>query len=206
MKPGKFITCEGTDGSGKSTQIELLLEYLKSRGVDAVLTREPGGTPISEKIRSIILDTENVNMSDMTELLLYAASRAQVVSEIIRPALMQGKTVICDRFIDSSYVYQGYARGLGLEIIDSVNKAAIDGLMPDLTLFFDINPEVALKRRMEVTGADRIEKERMEFHMKVYNGYKELARNNPQRIKVVESSRSVEEIALDVQRIVDSVI
>ncbi len=206
MKQGKFITCEGTDGSGKSTQIELLLEYLKGRGIDAVLTREPGGTPISEKIRSIILDTDNVNMSDMTELLLYAASRAQVVSEIIRPALMQGKTVICDRFIDSSYVYQGYARGLGLEIIDSVNKAAICGLMPDLTLFFDISPEVALKRRMEVTGADRIEKERMEFHMKVYNGYKELARNNPQRIKVVESSRSVEEIALDVQRIVDSVI
>lgn len=206
MKRGMFITVEGTDGSGKSTQIEMMKNYISSKGIDVVLTREPGGTMISEKIRSIILDPENTKMADTTELLLYAASRAQLVDEIIRPAILQGKTVIADRFIDSSYVYQGFGRGMGLEIIDTVNKAAVDGILPELTLFFDISPEIALERRIKSSGADRIEKEEMDFHIKVYNGYKKLASDNPQRIKTIDSDRSVEEIAADVRKIIDYVL
>lgn len=205
MKRPLFITVEGTDGSGKSTQIEFLLEYLKKEGIDVVLTREPGGTEISEKIRSLILDTKNMNMSDKTEMLLYAASRAQVVAEVIKPSLEKGKTVICDRFIDSSYAYQGYARGMGVENVGKVNEAAIDGIMPDLTLFFDLSPQLALGR-LNMSGADRIEKEAMDFHMKVYEGYQELAKNNPDRIKVINSDKSVDEIALEVRKIVGELL
>jgi dTMP kinase len=206
MKKGMFITVEGTDGSGKSTQIEMMKKYISSKGIDVVLTREPGGTTISEKIRSIILDPENIKMADMTELLLYAASRAQLVDEIIRPAIEKGKTVIADRFIDSSYVYQGFGRGMDLKIIETVNKTAVDGILPNLTLFFDISPEVALRRRTELSDPDRIEKEEMDFHMRVYNGYIKLASDNPQRIVTIDSNRDVEAIAADVRKIVDSVI
>ncbi|MFA6309009.1 MAG: dTMP kinase [Clostridia bacterium] len=206
MKRGMFITVEGTDGSGKSTQIEMMKDYINNKGIDVVLTREPGGTTISEKIRSIILDPENTKMADMTELLLYAASRAQLVDEIIRPAIEQGKTVIADRFIDSSYVYQGFGRGMGIEIIETVNKTAVDGILPNLTLFFDISPEIALERRTKLSGPDRIEKEEMDFHMRVYKGYKKLASDNPQRIVTIDSNRGVEAIAADVRKIIDAVI
>ncbi len=206
MKRGKFITVEGTDGSGKSTQIELMKQYLTGNGLDVVLTREPGGTKIGEKIRAIILDNKNEEMCDITEMLLYAATRAQLIHEVIGPAIEQGKIVIADRFIDSSYVYQGYGRGMGLEIVDAVNNVAINGIFPDMTVFFDISPEIALKRRMSKTGADRIEEEDMEFHMKVYNGYKELAQKNPQRIKTVDSNRCIEEIAKDVIKLIDEII
>lgn len=205
MKRGKFITVEGTDGSGKSTQIELIKQYLTDKGLDVVLTREPGGTKIGEKIRTIILDNKNEEMSDTTEMLLYAAARAQLIHEVISPAIEQGKIVIADRFIDSSYVYQGYGRGMGLELVDSVNKAAINGILPDLTIFFDISPEIALKRRMSKTGADRIEEQDMKFHMRVYNGYKELAKKFPQRIKTVDSNRSIEEILIDVIKLIEKV-
>ncbi|HHW47800.1 MAG TPA: dTMP kinase [Clostridiaceae bacterium] len=198
MGRGLFITVEGTDGSGKTTQIGLMKDYLERKGYSVVLTREPGGTYISEKIRAIILDPANSRMSAITEMILYAAARAQLVSEVIKPALESGRIVICDRFVDSSYAYQGFGRGIDLEVVESVNKAALDGAMPDITFFFDISPEIALNRRIEATGTDRIEREDMEFHMRVYNGYKQIALLNPERIRVIDSNRTVEEISKDV--------
>lgn len=203
MKRGFFITVEGTDGSGKSTQINLMEEYLRSKGHEVVLTREPGGTRINEKIRSVILDPDNEEMGKIAEMLLYASARAQLVYEVIKPALDEGKLVICDRFVDSSYVYQGFGRGLDLKVITEINRVALDGVVPDLTLFLDISPEIALKRRLEATGADRIEKEKMEFHLKVYKGYRKLAILYPERIKSIDGNRSVEDIFKDVRYCVD---
>ncbi|WP_010681090.1 dTMP kinase [Acetivibrio cellulolyticus] len=203
MKRGLFITTEGTDGSGKTTQIKLIESYLKGKGFEVVVTREPGGTSIGEKIRSIILDTENSDMAYITEMMLYASARAQLVNELIKPSLSEGKVVICDRFIDSSYVYQGFGRNIDIELIERVNRIALDGIMPDVTLFFDIDPEVALERRIQSTGADRIEREAMDFHRKVYNGYKKLASMYPDRIKAIESNRNIEEIFSDVKAYLD---
>jgi dTMP kinase len=203
MKRGLFITTEGTDGSGKTTQIKLMESYLKGKGFDVVVTREPGGTCIGEKIRSIILDPENSDMAYMTEMMLYASARAQLVGELIKPSLAYGKVVICDRFIDSSYVYQGFGRKIDIELIERVNSIALDGIMPNITLFFDIDPKVALERRIQSTGADRIEQEKMDFHEKVYNGYKKLVSMYPDRIKAIESNRSIEEIFLNVKEHID---
>jgi dTMP kinase len=199
MRRGLLITAEGTDGSGKSTQIKLMEDYLKGKGFEVIITREPGGNSIGEKIRSLILDPGNSEMAHTTEMLLYASSRAQLVSELIKPAVTMGKMVICDRFVDSSYVYQGFGRGIDIETIETVNRAALNGMEPDITFFFDISPEIALKRRIDSTGADRIEKEAMDFHMRVYNGYKILAARYPQRIKTIDSNRSIEEIFSDVK-------
>lgn len=203
MSKGFFISVEGTDGSGKTTQINLIKEYLTGKGYEVLLTREPGGNKISEKIRNIILDTENTEMGKVTEMLLYASSRAQLVSEFIKPAIDAGKIVICDRFVDSSYVYQGFGRGIDLMTIADVNRIALDGVMPDITFFFDISPEIALKRRIESTGADRIEKENMEFHMRVYDGYRKLAILFPERITTIDSDRSKESIFKDVKAYLD---
>lgn len=206
MKDGIFITVEGTDGSGKTTQIKLMDEYLRSKGHEVIITREPGGTKINEKIRSIILDPENQEMGMITETLLYASARAQLVSEVIKPALSEGKLVICDRFVDSSYVYQGFGRGLNLKMITEINRVALDGIVPDITFFFDISPDVALKRRIDSTGTDRIEKEKMEFHMRVYNGYIKLAMLYPDRIRTIDGKRSVEEIFEDVKGHIDAFV
>lgn len=200
---GLFITTEGTDGSGKTTQIQLLYDYLVDCGYDVILTREPGGTQISEKIRHILLDIENKNMGILTEMIMYAASRAQIISELIRPSLELGKIVICDRFVDSSYVYQGFGRGIPLETIKAVNDIALDGISPDITLFFDISPDIALERRKNATGADRIENEKLEFHMNVYNGYKKIAAIYPERIKTIDSTKTIAEIFIDVKHCVD---
>lgn len=206
MKRGLFITTEGTDGSGKTTQIKLIESYLKEKGFEVVVTREPGGTAIGEKIRSIILDTENSDMSYITEMMLYASARAQLVNELIKPSLEVGKVVICDRFIDSSYVYQGFGRNIDIELIERVNNIALDGVRPDITLFFDIDPEVALKRRIQSTGADRIEQEAMDFHKKVYSGYKKLVSMYPDRIKAIESNRSIQEIFVDAKEQIDKIL
>lgn len=206
MKRGLFITTEGTDGSGKTTQIKLIESYLKEKGFEVVVTREPGGTTIGEKIRSIILDTENSNMSYITEMMLYASARAQLVNELIKPSLADGKVVICDRFIDSSFVYQGFGRNIDIELIERVNNIALDGVRPDVTLFFDIDPEIALKRRIQSTGADRIEQEAMDFHKKVYNGYKKLASMYPDRIKAIDSNRSIQEIFVDAKEQIDRML
>lgn len=203
MSGGMFISIEGTDGSGKTTQINLIKCYLEDKGKDVLVTREPGGTKISEKIRSIILDSANTEMNKITEMLLYASSRAQLVYEVIKPALNVGKIVICDRFIDSSYAYQGYGRGIRLEYITEVNKAVLDEVMPDITFFFDITPETALNRRLASSGFDRIEQEDIDFHMKVYKGYKSLAQLYPDRIKTINAERSVEEIFRDVKNWLD---
>lgn len=206
MDRGIFITIEGTDGSGKTTQIKLMEAYLKQRGFEVVLTREPGGTEISELIRGIILDVNNTKMGRITEMLLYAAARAQLVTEVIKPAIEAGKMVICDRFVDSSFVYQGFGRGIDFKIIEEVNKAALDGLEPNITFFFDIDPETALTRRISSTGADRIENEKMEFHLKVYSGYKRLVQLYPDRVKTIDSSRSIEDIFKDVQTWLDKLV
>lgn len=198
MRKGLFISVEGTDGSGKTTQIGLMEKYLKTKGYEVVLTREPGGTNIGERIRSILLDTASAEMTYTAEMLLYAAARAQLVAQVVKPAVEAGKVVICDRFIDSSYAYQGFGRGLDIMEITQVNRAALDGIMPDITFFFDISPEEALARRMASTEADRIEKEKLDFHMRVYSGYKRLALLYPGRIKPIDSSRSVEEVHKEV--------
>lgn len=147
-KRGKFITIEGTDGSGKSTQIELLKKYFADKGIDVVFVRDPGSTQIGEKIRSLILDIQNTAMSDETEALLYAACRIQLVNEVILPALESGQSVICDRFVDSSIAYQGFARGLGHEKIERINSFSLEKCMPDLTIFFNIPPEKGMLRKI----------------------------------------------------------
>jgi len=206
MVRGYFITVEGTDGAGKTTQIKLIEDYLKSKNKSVVVTREPGGTSIGEKIRDILLDSQNSEMGMITEMLLYASARAQLVSEVIRPAIEEGKVVICDRFVDSSYVYQGFGRGIDLKIITDVNRVALDGLVPDITLFFDLNPVEALRRRKNSTELDRIEKEKMDFHKRVYNGYKKLAMLYSDRINCIDSDRSIEEIFDDVKACIDELM
>ena len=203
---GKFITVEGTDGAGKSTQIELLVKYLHNNGFEVVVTREPGGTSISEKIREIILDIENSEMSDITEALLYAASRAQHISQKIKPAVEAGKVVICDRFVDSSIAYQGYARGLDMSLIEDVNMYAVDGMIPDATLFFDIKPEIGIARKKNVQSLDRIEKEALDFHYKVYNGYMQLLEKYPQRIKRIDAEKDVEEVHKQVVEVLNQIL
>lgn len=206
MAKGKFISIEGIDGSGKSTQIQLIKGYLECERYDVVMTREPGGTKISEKIRSIILDTENTEMGVITEMLLYASSRAQLVFEVIKPALDSGKIVICDRFIDSSFAYQGYGRGISPGYITSVNDIALQGILPDLTILLDISPEAALRRRLASSGPDRIEQGDLKFYRRVYEGYKALARSYPERIKTVDADRGRDEIFNDIKKNIDKML
>lgn len=191
---GLFITVEGTDGAGKSTQIQLLTDYLKSKGRNVILKREPGGTEISEKIRELILDVNNKEMSDVAEALLYAASRAQLVQQVIKPALVKGEVVICDRFVDSSIVYQGIARGLGKNMVEEINRFAIDGIMPDITLFFDLSPEIGIKRKMQDQKLDRMESEKLDFHLRVYEGYKTLTNMYSDRIRRIDANMTIEEV------------
>lgn len=176
---GKFITFEGCEGSGKSTQLRLLSEYLTELGADYILTREPGGSEIAEQIRNIILNGKNTAMCDECEALLYAAARVQHLKEKIAPALESGKLVICDRFVDSSLAYQGYARGLGLEYIENINSFALEKFTPDLTIFLDISPAEAFKRKHGADPDDRMEQLGLEFHTKVYEGYKSLLKADP---------------------------
>lgn len=182
---GRFITFEGCEGSGKSTQVRLLAEKLEKAGVDFIVTREPGGSAVAEQIRKIILDGRNSAMCDECEALLYAAARIQHLKEIVAPALAQGKLVVCDRYVDSSLAYQGYARGLGGEYVAAINSVALDEYSPDLTLFLNISPEAAFRRKHGADKNDRIEKLGLDFHMKVYEGYLALADKYP-RICPVE--------------------
>ena len=192
MKKGLFITMEGPDGSGKSTQIEEIKCFFEQRGDSVVLTREPGGTSIGEKIRTILLDRENKEMDPMTEAMLYAATRAQHVAQVIRPALKEGKHVICDRFLDSSIAYQGYGRGLG-DCVSIINAYAVQDCMPDLTFLMKLKPEIGRKRIGE-NRQDRIEMETLDFHNQVFAGYEELELQFPERIVGIDASREVEEI------------
>ncbi len=175
---GKFITFEGGEGVGKSKQISMLKEYLDSHKIKYIMTREPGGTPISEKIREIILSKNNSEMTDYTEALLYASARAQLIDEVILPKLNEGYTVFCDRYIDSSFAYQAYARGLGYDFIKSVNSYAIEKAMPDYTVFLNLDPVSAFKRKGGADKTDRLELSGAEFHKKVYEGYLELLKKD----------------------------
>ena len=198
MKKGLFLTIEGPEGSGKSTQIGFITEFLQSRGYETVLTREPGGTQIGEKIRDIILDKENREMDSMTETMLYAASRAQHVAQIIKPALEAGKAVICDRFVDSSIAYQGYGRKLG-DSVTYINEYAIMGCVPDITFLMKIPPDRSMDR-ITSGSRDRLELEKMEFHRRVYEGYMELEKLYPARITGIDAGRSIEEIKEEIHK------
>ncbi|MSB17020.1 dTMP kinase [Finegoldia magna] len=188
-----FITFEGPDGSGKSTIIQKVYDYLIENNYDVIKTREPGGSPIAEKIRDLILDTENIKMGYRTEALLYAASRAQHVEETILPALNENKIVLCDRFLISSLAYQGVGRGLGIENVRNINEFAINGVFPDFVLFFDVDPITTLKRKSSLDTADRLEKEGNNFHERVYNGYKEIL-NSEKNIEIIDATQSVEDV------------
>lgn len=188
-----FITFEGPDGSGKSTIIQKVYDYLIENNYDVIKTREPGGSPIAEKIRNLILDTENTEMGYRTEALLYAASRAQHVEETILPALNENKIVLCDRFLISSLAYQGVGRDLGIENVRKINEFAINGVFPDFVLFFDVDPITTLKRKSFLDTADRLEKEGNNFHERVYNGYKEIL-NSEKNIEIIDATQSVEDV------------
>jgi len=182
---------EGTDGSGKTTQGELLKKYLEDKGFSVLYTRDPGGNPISEKIRNIIIDTENKKMNSRTEALLYAAARAQLVSEVIVPTLKKGDIVICDRFVDSSIVYQGEARKLGTEVISDINLFATDGIEPDVTFFLKLDPEQGIERKKRQERLDRMESESFYFHKRVFYGYVSLAEKFSERIIIIDASADI---------------
>lgn len=201
---GKFITLEGSEGSGKSTQSALIYEYLKGRGKDVIQLREPGGVKISEAIRNLLLDVKNEAMSNECETLLYMAARAQVVKETIAPALKAGKIIICDRFLDSTLVYQGFGHGMDIGFIKELGLFATGGIKPDLTLLFDIDTKEGLSR----TNAqkDRIELRSIEYHECVRRGYLELAVKEPQRIKVIKVDAPKEEIFKRVQEYIEGIL
>ena len=201
---GLFITFEGGEGSGKSTLIEGLVEYLESRNLKVIKTREPGGIKISEDIRNVILDVNNTRMDQITEALLYAASRRQHLVEKVIPYLNEGYIVICDRFLDSSLAYQGHARGIGIDKVYNINLSATDGILPDLTLFIDVRPEVGLKRiSSNNREQNRLDLEKMSFHERVYEGYKIVLERFKDRVVSVNGEQSKELLLADTIRIID---
>ena len=193
-----FISFEGGEGSGKSTAIKTIVDRLQKRGYDVLLTREPGGTPISEEIREVILNNANTDMDPMTEALLFAAARRQHVVECIKPALKEGKIVLCDRYVDSSLAYQGAARGLGVKKVYDINMYATEGLLPDITIFFDISPEQGLERISEHASSreiNRLDTEKIQFHESVRKAFKDLAKEYPERYVIIDASLSPEAVA-----------
>lgn len=201
-KEGFFITLEGGEGSGKTTVLGRVTAYLQNRSMPYRITREPGGVEIAEKIRSIILDPAHTAMDVRTEALLYAASRSQHLAEVVEPALREGLTVLCDRFVDSSLVYQGHARGLGIEEVWSINRFAIGNRMPDLTFYLDVDPEIGLSRiaANQEREVNRLDLESLSFHKKVREGYQLLAQANPDRIVVLDANRPVHMVEQDIVR------
>lgn len=203
---GYFITFEGGEGTGKTTIITYLSKYLKDKGYDVISTREPGGIEIAEQIRRIILDVKNTKMDYRTEALLYAASRTQHLAEKVIPALNENKIVLCDRYLDSSLVYQGIARNLGIENVLKVNMFALE-YMPNLTFFIDVKPEICFKRIKDNNREmDRLDLENMDFHNMVYEGYKKVAKMYPERIVSIDGDRIVEEIIEDIKKRIDKLL
>ncbi len=201
-----FLTLEGIEGSGKTTQINNIYRFLEDKGHNCVITREPGGTKIGRKIRSILLDPENKGMEPMAELLLYFSDRVEHVKKLIKPALAEGKTVICDRYFDATLVYQGYARGLDIKLITRLHELVLEGLKPDITLLLDLSPETGLSRAWEQIGngsrsgdETRFEKEALSFHEKIRAGYLELARLEPQRFRVIDASQEKNKVQMDIE-------
>lgn len=194
-----FITFEGPDGSGKTTQIRLLAEWLREQGREVVLTREPGGTEIGDQIRAVLHDPSNTAMGARAEILLYSADRAQHVAQLIQPALAAGRVVISDRYADSTLAYQGYGRGLDLGVLRTIITFATGGLAPDLTVYLDVTPEEGLQRRR--LGGDewnRLDAEALEFHQRVRDGYLKLVEQEPERWVVIDGARSVEEVEAEI--------
>lgn len=202
LKKGIFISLEGIEGTGKTTQARLLSERLAQKGYDVVLTHEPGGTIIGNRIREILLHVDHGEMSYMTELLLYNAARAQHLSEKILPALNEGKIVITDRFTDSTVAYQGYGRGIDISLVMSIDNIATGGIKPHLTILFDLDAEAGLKRNKGINKVDRLELEDIEFHRKVQEGYINIADKEPERIKIVDASMPLEIVEQKVWEIV----
>jgi dTMP kinase len=203
-----FITFEGIEGSGKTTQIRHALEFLKQRGKDCIVTREPGGTVIGQKIRAILLDPESSGIDPSTELLLYVADRAEHVNKVVRPALSAGKTVLCDRYFDATVVYQGYARGLDIDLLKNMHKLILNDLKPDITFLLDLSPGAGLSRAWkqieegERAGIEtRFEKEAVAFHEKVREGYLGLARQEPERFIVIDAMNNEEQVRKDIIKV-----
>ncbi len=201
MRKGKFITFEGPDGSGKTTISTYVANELKQRGYDIIHTREPGGIDIAEQIRDIILNPRNLAMDAKTEALLYAASRRQHFVEKIKPALLADRIVLCDRFVDSSLAYQGVGRSLGIDEIYMINEFAIEGWLPDLTVFLDISADAGLKRLESRLSKDRLDQENADFHHRVYEGYQTILNRYADRMQIVDASKSVEEVQQDTLRV-----
>ena len=197
---GLFITLEGGEGAGKTTIANAVIDKLSTIGIETLYTREPGGIKIAEKIREVILDRDHTEMDCRTEALLYAAARRQHLVEKVKPAMDEGRIVLCDRFVDSSIVYQGYARGIGMDEVREINQFAIEGFMPDLTIFFDIKPEIGLARiaANDSREVNRLDLEGLAFHELVYEGYKKQAKMNPERIVSVYATKSVEALTDEV--------
>lgn len=202
MMQGLFITFEGPDGCGKTTQMKLLAEYFEKKGKEVVLTREPGGKGLGEKVREILLNYDG-EVSDRCESFLFLADRAQNIDIIVNPAVKEGKIVLCDRHIDSTVAYQGYGRGLNIDRINMLNNLATNGKKPDLTLVFDVDVETSMKRVGK--EKDRMESAGIDFHNRVRKGYLELAKQDPKRIKVLDATKSIEEIHKDVINILAEV-
>jgi len=203
---GKFITIEGNDGSGKTTVLEGIKRALIAQGFDVLVTREPGGSEIAEKIRQVILDKSNLAMDKRTEALLYAASRRQHIIETVLPALNANKIVLCDRYIDSSLTYQGYARGIGIEEVYQMNVFATEGLLPDLTIYIAVRPSVGITRKSKQKELDRLEMETISFHEKVYEGYEKLVQMYPNRIVRIDGERFAEAVIADATKVVNEFI
>jgi dTMP kinase len=199
---GKFITFEGSEGCGKSTQSKLLYGYLKRKGLDVVYLREPGGNKISEKIRKILLDSRNDSITRTAETLLYMAARAQVVDEVIAPALKKGKIVICDRFMDSTIAYQGYGLGIDIKLIKCVGEFATSGVKPDLTILMKLPLEDGLRHRRH--SQDRIEMRSLNYHQRVLDGYLKLAKSEPKRIKIVKVEEDKNKTQTAIRKLVDN--
>lgn len=200
---GLFITIEGVEGAGKTTQIKRLHRYLEESGHTVIVTREPGGTPIGEAVRQILLDPSHASMAPVTELLLYEAARAQHIAALIRPALEEGKAVLCDRFADSTTAYQGAGRALAPADILFLHNLATGGLWPDLTVVLDLPVRTGLERARNRGRYDRLEQETLLFHEQVREGFLELARREPDRVKVIDAARPVEDVAAEIRTHVD---
>ncbi len=200
---GTFITFEGPEGSGKTTQLRLLAPWLSAQGIDSILTREPGGTRISEAVRSVLHDPDHIEMTAETEILLYSAARAQLVAQVIRPALEAGTVVLCDRYYDSTYAYQGYGRGLPMEALRLITAFATRGLVPDLTLYLDVSPEIGLQRRQDGgEEMNRLDRETLDFHRRVREGYHALMREEPLRWRFVDAAGGVDDVQSALRRMV----
>lgn len=205
VRAGRFITVEGIDGCGKSTQARLLVEELERAGYEVLALREPGGVAISEKIRALLLDPANAEMSATCELLLYEAARAQLVHEVVAPALAQGRMVVCDRFYDSTTAYQGYAGGVPLDAVERANALAVGDFQPALTLVFDIDPALAAERTVS-RAQDRMEAKGMEYQRRVAEGFRAVAAANPDRVKLIDASRDIDAIHADVMAAVGAML